>query len=127
MAEQPGERTERPRLSPIDRLAQTQTGLEASLDAYEELPHTELSLRACANLENQCFGAVGSRCGGTPSSWSVDIPPFVQLGCRGDRCWTNAGSWEHDECCFRNKGGVACNLPHADDGSGTALLAAVAP
>lgn len=81
----------------------TESEVEAALAAAEEeegaLAHTELSLTRCEDLDNQCFGAVGSRCGGTPSSWSIEVPPLVQLGCKGDRCWTNAGSWEHDECC----------------------------
>lgn len=77
-------------------------------DQEPALAHTEQALAACEELDDQCFGAVGSRCGGTPSSWPVDVPPFVQLGCTGDRCWTNAGSWEHDECCAVNPEGHWC-------------------
>ncbi|MET0343108.1 MAG: hypothetical protein ABW252_19020 [Polyangiales bacterium] len=71
--------------------------------ARAEPAHTQ-----CEDLEDQCFGAVGSRCGGTPSGWPVDVPPFVQLGCTGDRCWTNAGSWEHDACCAVHPRGHWC-------------------
>ena len=85
----------------LRELAPTEPELEAAARLHRELEldSAELALKACPDLENQCFGAVGSRCGGTPTSWPVELPPFVQVGCRGDRCWTNAGSWEHDECC----------------------------
>lgn len=65
------------------------------------------------NLGERCFGALGAACG-QPQGL---IPPTAL--CSNGTCFINGGSWEHDECCFRNKGGVACNLPHADDGSGT--------
>jgi hypothetical protein len=65
------------------------------------------------NLGLRCFGALGADCG-QPQGL---IPPTAL--CSGGTCFVNGGSWDHDECCFRNKGGVACNLPHPDDGSGT--------
>jgi len=65
------------------------------------------------NLGLRCFGALGADCG-QPQGL---IPPTAL--CSGGTCFINAGSWDHDECCFRNRGGVACNLPHPDDGSGT--------
>lgn len=65
------------------------------------------------NLGERCFGALGAACG-QPQGL---IPPSAL--CSGGTCFVNAGSWDHDECCFRNRGGVACNLPHPDDGSGT--------
>jgi hypothetical protein len=30
------------------------------------------------------------------------------VGCRGNHCWTNAGSWEHDECCEHHPLGHWC-------------------
>lgn len=65
------------------------------------------------NLGERCFGALGAACG-QPQGL---IPPTAL--CSGGTCFINAGSWDHDECCFRNRGGVACNLPQPDDGSGT--------
>ena len=85
---------------------EVQAALEGAQD--DALAPITLALTSCQDLENQCFGAVGSRCGGTPRSWPVELPPFVQVGCRGDRCWTNAGSWEHDECCAVHPRGHWC-------------------
>ncbi len=65
------------------------------------------------NLGKPCFGALGADCG-QPQG----LIPQSAL-CSGGTCFINGGSWDHDECCFRNPGGVACNLPHPDDGSGT--------
>lgn len=65
------------------------------------------------NLGERCFGALGAACG-QPQGL---VPPSAL--CSGGRCFINGGSWEHDECCFRNRGGVACNLPNPDDGTGT--------
>jgi hypothetical protein len=67
----------------------------------------------CGAQENQCFGAVGSRCTGAPADWPVpDEPAFWHVGCTADGwCWVNAGSWQHDECCFDNPDGRWCNGP----------------
>lgn len=65
------------------------------------------------NLGERCFGALGAACG-QPQGL---IPPTAL--CSNGTCFINGGSWDHDECCFRHKGGVACNLPNPDDGSGT--------
>lgn len=69
--------------------------------------------RIVLNLGERCFGALGAACG-QPQGL---IPPTAL--CSNGVCFINGGSWEHDECCVRNRGGVGCNLPHPDDGSGT--------
>ncbi len=65
------------------------------------------------NLGKPCFGALGMDCGGAQG------PIPVTALCANGTCFINGGSWDHDECCFRSPGGVACNLPHPDDGTGT--------
>jgi hypothetical protein len=55
-------------------------------------------------LNNQrCFGALGNQCGQGPAGI-----PLTAL-CANGRCFVNPGSWDHDECCFRNPNGMACN------------------
>ncbi len=62
--------------------------------AYPQVQTTATTVK-----QEFCFGAVGAQCG-------------VQQGlagfCAGGRCPVNAGSWEHDECCWKNPNGLAC-------------------
>jgi hypothetical protein len=48
----------------------------------------------------RCFGAVGAQCG--PQQGLAGF-------CAAGRCPVNAGSWAHDECCWRNPNGLACH------------------
>ena len=51
-----------------------------------------------------CFGAVGIGCCGIPG-----IRSATEWGCEGERCVINAGSWEHDECCWAHgREGTMC-------------------
>ncbi len=84
-----------PRLSDIQR---QQSG--ASLQPIQP---PQISLR-----EEYCFGALGAQCGGAQFGL-----PIAAL-CAGGRCQINAGSWEHDECCFANPRGMACQVGPAD-------------
>lgn len=59
-----------------------------------------------------CFGALGNNCGQPQGA----IP--LSALCANGTCFINGGSWDHDECCFRNKGGHVCDFPNSDDGSG---------
>jgi hypothetical protein len=49
-----------------------------------------------------CFGALGNQCGQPP----ISIP--LTALCANGACFVNGGSWDHDECCFRNPQGMAC-------------------
>ena len=49
-----------------------------------------------------CFGALGAQCG-QPQG----LLPQTAL-CANGACFINGGSWDHDECCFRNPRGMAC-------------------
>lgn len=49
-----------------------------------------------------CFGALGNQCG-QPQGL---MPPTAL--CSAGRCFVNGGSWDHDECCFANPRGMAC-------------------
>lgn len=61
--------------------------------AYPDLP-------AVATVKQEfCFGAVGAQCGAQQG-----LAGF----CMGGNCPVNAGSWEHDECCWKNPNGLAC-------------------
>ena len=51
----------------------------------------------------KCFGALGAQCGQGPAGI-----PLTAL-CSNGACFVNPGSWAHDECCFRNPNGMACN------------------
>lgn len=51
-----------------------------------------------------CFGAIGAQCGQP----QTDIPATAL--CAGGSCFINGGSWEHDECCFRNRHAMWCEL-----------------
>lgn len=67
----------------------------------------------CASGNNQCFGAVGINCdGAVPNGLPVPQDGLVaQAGCFGGKCWINAGSWVHDQCCFGNATGRWCGGP----------------
>ena len=53
-----------------------------------------------------CFGAVGIGCCGIPGIRSADV-----WGCEGSRCVVNAGSWDHDECCWQHgRDGTMCGV-----------------
>jgi len=58
----------------------------------------------CRGIEkNLCFGAIGQMCGGIPIP---GVPQGEYWGCTGTQCVINAGSYKHDECCFKlNKEG----------------------
>jgi hypothetical protein len=56
-----------------------------------------------------CFGAIGNQCGLAPFD---GMPPSAL--CSNGTCTINAGSWDHDECCFAHPRGMACRLAHAD-------------
>ena len=86
------------------------SGLAAAAQRLTPVP---IPTSIVLNLGLRCFGALGADCG-QPQGL---IPPTAL--CSGGTCFINGGSWDHDECCFQHKGGVACNLPHPDDGSGT--------
>jgi hypothetical protein len=74
----------------------------------------------CSSGNNQCFGALGANCEGIPDGWGV--PPIVdeavRAGCLGGWCWINAGSWNHDQCCFANPNGQWCAGPASSFASG---------
>lgn len=54
-----------------------------------------------------CFGAVGSNCDGAFVPFDDTLS---EVGCdAAGRCWINAGSWLHDQCCFRNRDGYFCD------------------
>jgi hypothetical protein len=48
----------------------------------------------------RCFGAAGQGCSDTIGGVGT---------CVGGACTINAGSWEHDECCVRNRDGGMCD------------------
>ena len=52
-----------------------------------------------------CFGAIGNQCGQSP------IPgiPLSAL-CANGHCMINAGSWQHDECCWLHPRGTGCQV-----------------
>ena len=55
-----------------------------------------------------CFGALGNQCGQPQGI----IPPSAL--CTNGSCLINGGSWDHDECCFRNRQGMACQIGPVD-------------
>ena len=79
--------------------------------AFARITPVPIPTSIVLNLGKRCFGALGADCG-QPQG----LIPQSAL-CSGGTCFINGGSWDHDECCFRNIGGVACNLPHPGDGS----------
>jgi len=54
-----------------------------------------------------CFGAVGAQCGQPQTG----LP--ATAACAAGTCFINGGSWEHDECCFRNRHVAWCELDPA--------------
>jgi len=62
----------------------------------------------CGRRIDSCFGAIGSRCGITSEPFDT---PFSL--CVSNRCLTNAGSWDHDECCWQFPNGKLCRAPGA--------------
>jgi hypothetical protein len=65
---------------------------------------------ACAGSGERCFGAVGMGCSGD----GIGVVPsesFSQVGCQGNVCWVNAGSWLHDQCCAASPTGRWCHGP----------------
>lgn len=62
----------------------------------------------CGRRVDSCFGAIGSRCGIT--SEGFDTP--ISL-CLNNQCLINAGSWDHDECCWQFPNGKLCRAPGA--------------
>lgn len=76
-----------------------------------KLPTERLQLRSHARLPvktEYCFGALGAQCGGAQHNL-----PTTAL-CAGGSCQINAGSWEHDECCFTHSQGMACQAGPLD-------------
>ncbi len=59
-----------------------------------------------------CFGALGAQCGG--AQHNLPTTALCGLG----YCSINAGSWEHDECCFANPQGMACQAGPLDYATG---------
>lgn len=59
-----------------------------------------------------CFGALGAECGGA----QYNLPTTAL--CAAGLCQINAGSWEHDECCFAHPNGMACRLGPLDYATG---------
>lgn len=56
-----------------------------------------------------CFGALGAECGQIP----IANVPITAL-CAHGQCKVNAGSWEHDECCWNHSRGMACQVGPLD-------------
>lgn len=48
----------------------------------------------------RCFGAAGTGCNDSIGGVGT---------CIGGSCTINAGSWQHDECCLRNRSGGMCD------------------
>ncbi|MDQ3474113.1 MAG: hypothetical protein M3447_10285, partial [Acidobacteriota bacterium] len=69
----------------------------------------------CGRRIDTCFGAAGSRCGF--QSEGFDTPLAL---CTNNQCLINAGSWDHDECCWQFPNGKVCrSLGAAHDGKCT--------
>ena len=64
----------------------------------------------CGRRIESCFGALGARCGA--QSEGLDTPVAI---CLNGQCLINAGSWEHDECCWQFPNGNVCRTPTAPD------------
>lgn len=54
-----------------------------------------------------CFGAIGMQCGQPQTG----LP--TTAACASGNCFINGGSWEHDECCYRNRHSLWCELDPA--------------
>ena len=57
----------------------------------------------CGRRVDFCFGGLGQRCG--PMKEGLSTPLAL---CANGTCFINAGSWIHDECCWRFPNGMAC-------------------
>ena len=57
----------------------------------------------CGRRVDFCFGGLGQRCGITKEGLTTPLAL-----CAAGICWINAGSWIHDECCWRFPNGYAC-------------------
>jgi hypothetical protein len=89
---------------------------------------------ACFPDPQQCLGVVGLACAGvlateaeaalvaaagaiSPQGLLLAGASFIETaysGCAPDgSCVINAGSWDHDECCFANPAGVFCGIEDA--------------
>ena len=60
-----------------------------------------------------CFGALGAECGLLPTL-GLPVTALCSLG----TCSINAGSWEHDECCWDHPRGMACQVGPLDSLTG---------
>ena len=63
----------------------------------------------CGRRVDSCFGSLGSRCGITSEGFET-----AGALCVNNQCLTNAGSWEHDECCWDFPNGKWCRDPTAN-------------
>ncbi len=72
------------------------------IDRLELMCGARTTSVAQSTQEQHCFGAIGMQCSRHP------MLTAAPLFCRNGKCPVNAGSWEHDECCWRNPNGVAC-------------------
>jgi hypothetical protein len=88
---------------------------------------------ACAASPWQCFGVVGLACDGVLSTeaeaaivaasgaiglsaltFAGSVLETEYSGCAPDgSCVVNAGSWDHDQCCFAHPSGHFCGIDHA--------------
>jgi hypothetical protein len=59
----------------------------------------KITLTSC----QYCYGAVGSQCGWGHSG------ALPLSSCVGGECFINAGSWQHDTCCFFHPDGEMCD------------------
>ncbi len=59
----------------------------------------------CGRRIDTCFGAAGSRCGFQSEGFETPVAL-----CLSGRCLINAGSWEHDECCWQFPNGSVCRV-----------------
>lgn len=97
-----------PRLGPSEPVVQSP--LHPQVDA-SKLPTEKLQPLAPGRISPKveyCFGALGAQCGLPQATL-----PTTAL-CAAGQCQINAGSWEHDECCFANPGGMACTAGPLD-------------
>lgn len=76
-----------------------------------QLPNKDIVLSAIPPIgvrKEYCFGALGAQCGG--AQYNLPTHALCALG----KCKINAGSWEHDECCYANPRGMACQAGPLD-------------
>ncbi len=87
---------------------------ELKLDKAQ-LPNERLTSAAPGRIpvkREYCFGALGAQCGGAQNG--VPTHALCALG----QCKINAGSWEHDQCCFAHPRGMACQAGPLDYATG---------